>query len=301
MSFKIHGGIRFQVEGFAELSQRINAFRHELLPLQEQVIAGWIARRAVHFLDGMLVSPESTAMDIRSFLAGPDGAPGPHDSLSPLGLAVREFRRKVQRIRREGVREPDVDTDFEIVVLPDGADALYGLVVTEQPAWQALLLSKPWVREHAYWDNTDRPSWVSAQEWSARRDLWTRLLNQGPHRYSPGLNGFVASCTSSSVGYDRSLIEAAIPSVEDRLRKQARNHVRDGRFRLIRQDRPFDMYRDMGFLLDAVEWVDSSEGQSVVQETLERLRSLLPKALTAEDLDREIPLAVPGAAPSPSP
>lgn len=88
-------------------------------------------------------------------------------------------------IRRTKIRNPAFDTDFELIFFPDG-NRMLGIMYCEHPNWCREWLAQPKVSEYAYWNNTDRPANLSAEEWDARGEAWDRVLAH----HIPSMNGF---------------------------------------------------------------------------------------------------------------
>lgn len=78
-------------------------------------------------------------------------------------------------------RDPAVDTDFNICIIPAEdtplGSALLGIVFTENPAWFKHWLKQAYIKEYGYWNSTDRPRRVSAREWVERHDVWNGALD----------------------------------------------------------------------------------------------------------------------------
>jgi len=94
-----------------------------------------------------------------------------------------ELRRE---IKKTGLRNTVVDTDFQLVVFPY-EDKFLGIVYTERGEWFEKFLKMPGVSEYGYWDNTDPLEDVTEEEWEARREAWDTVL---PGIGIPSMNGF---------------------------------------------------------------------------------------------------------------
>lgn len=91
----------------------------------------------------------------------------------------------------QGIRQHDVDTQFQIVLFPTG-DRFLGIAYTEQPEWFQDWLKQPKVSEYAYWNSTDdTPEGVSYKDFVKRGDVWNQLLGNG----IPAMNGFSIDIT----------------------------------------------------------------------------------------------------------
>lgn len=92
--------------------------------------------------------------------------------------AYDSWQDRRRRVKTTGERDPFIDTEFSVSIIPAGRQTL-GIVYTEQTPWFNAFVAHPGVEEYGYWDNTDGPDEVSEQEWEGRRRAW-EVLKDGP-------------------------------------------------------------------------------------------------------------------------
>jgi hypothetical protein len=92
-------------------------------------------------------------------------------------IAMRSLDTIKDTIDTKRTRVPGADFACDIAFLEDPQDhALYALLFSERPEYRAAWESFEEVTPFAYWDNTDRPEEVTAEEWELRRQTWDRVL-----------------------------------------------------------------------------------------------------------------------------
>jgi hypothetical protein len=89
-------------------------------------------------------------------------------------------------VAHKGLRNPLVDTDFKLTVFPRRDGFVYGIAYHDHPAWFERWLKVPGVTEYGYWNNTDEPEGMSAEEWEARKKKWDELI---PPPHVPAMFG----------------------------------------------------------------------------------------------------------------
>lgn len=97
-------------------------------------------------------------------------------------------------IKKTGMRNRAVDTDFQIVLFPQDSRFI-GIAYTEHSSWFHKFLRMPGVSEYGYWNNTDPPDNVSDEEWDERRLVWDKVLD-GPA--IPSMQGFTIDISDPS-------------------------------------------------------------------------------------------------------
>jgi hypothetical protein len=71
-------------------------------------------------------------------------------------MAYDAFRDEAVE-RRRGHRTPLCDPTFAMSFLPHPDSRILGISHCEQDDWKERWLARPFVRDYAYWNNTDRP------------------------------------------------------------------------------------------------------------------------------------------------
>lgn len=95
--------------------------------------------------------------------------------MNAYSLAENMWHKMRYDLKKTGLRNHAVDTDFQIVVFPH-QDSFLGIAYTESEKWFDQWLSMPGVSEYGYWNNTDPPNNVSDEEWEVRGMVWDEVL-----------------------------------------------------------------------------------------------------------------------------
>ncbi len=266
MSTKIYSGFKFNSGSLQELQSFLMRWRATLKPLHRDELAKVHARIATDTFDQSLINPKARA------------------GKTPLVEAFNSVMERQREIKKTGYRDNEVDFDFEVSFLPHGRK-IYGIIFTERGKWRDLFMEQPEISDFSYWNNSDKPEGITAQEWKHRYKVWDKILISGPDAV-PAMRGLYAQCTSESLYVSADEIVAAIESHEVRVRKMAKLMVFDA-----------DMKRRMAGLPDAEvkkrvfevyfkveKWFKGDEGQAIFRAKIEELEMLLPKKLTKEML-----------------
>jgi hypothetical protein len=79
---------------------------------------------------------------------------------------------------KKSERDRFTDARFEVWLRPVGIDHFIGHVFHDQPSWYKEFMGKMPVTECGYWNNTDWPEGMTAEEWERRKDMWDKI--EGP-------------------------------------------------------------------------------------------------------------------------
>lgn len=259
MSTKIYNGLRFVSPDMREVYDQLHSLRAAFLTQAEAAMA-----RVVAILT-------SDAID-RAALAGEacDGA---------LFAAVQKVWDRQKRIKAEGRRDPAVDFEFNIVIVPAG-DRLLGLPFCEHGAWVKALMARPFVEEYGYWNNSDGPDGLSNAEWAERGETWRVALGKSG---VPSEHGLVFEFEQPKwVEADAVLRE--VPAKTDRALKLARAEAVNARTKETwpwgeRDAKSLPPTHEIFALHRASEeWVaDTPEGQALLAAKLERISAIIPE------------------------
>ncbi len=158
MSTKIYGGRAIDGD-LATARDLLATARVALRPLWLDLQARFIGIRAAGIIDQASLRGERAA--------------------SPARRARREMVQRQRKVAMTRVRDPAVDFDLVVSLLPDGNGAgptTLAIVYTDCRDLRAWFDALPFVHDHAYWSNGDGPDHLSEGEWEARRLSWDRVL-----------------------------------------------------------------------------------------------------------------------------
>jgi len=180
-----------------------------------------MARRANQLL-ARAIARDATDHHDRAFIFGSDGdheacshSPGNH-----LSHAYGVIQQRILDMGRTDTRDPEVDTNFDVVICEDGNNAVL-LSFTEHHEWFMDLLSLPGAEDFSFWDGTDRPEDISEEDWATRRRTYERILSRDPHGRPAGC-GVTLTFQKPVEPPSINAILAEIPSREIRAHRLAR-------------------------------------------------------------------------------
>jgi hypothetical protein len=212
MSTKIYNGWRQRVEGIADPFALAARFDEVLTPALRAARLRRVMGLAAHIYD----------------VGACEGADVDEVDSTPALLVAEHIVSAGQRQAvRSGRRDPANDFTCDITMGADPGDrsSVYLIVHCEHDL-EAALSSIPGVERFAYFDNTDRPSEITAAEWADRRDIWDRVLG-GPFSVRT-VTWSARDLTCEWIAFDDDGFDAAnaaLPSPEVRARAILRRHA----------------------------------------------------------------------------
>lgn len=269
MSTKIYTGFRFRSHDIFDIQRLVAEWRLELASIHRAELASLLAGMCAETIDRNAINPERNA------------------GRNPFREARQEVRTRQREILGSGHRDPEVDFDFEIAILPyDGR--VYGMVFSERSRWVDLWMEKEEVEDFSYWDNSDRPDEVSEKDWKARRMVWDGILRANDAG-TPGMSGFSAQCTDRMLQPRLEEVMESIPSLESRVTARSRESAMDSVYHTMREqgrleedDNPFSVLRKIE------RWLDG-DGAHILKSERSRVTQLLSGSITAEMLTSALP------------
>lgn len=269
MSTKIYNGFSLSgIKTLWELNDWVQQLRNQCLPLAIESVASEIARNAALKYDMASLSGPHRADE-------GDGEPLPRSN--PFHDAYLNFLKSYQEIQKTGYRNPLVDFDFNISLLPV-EDRVLGIFESEQTSWRDVLFSHQEVEDYAYWNQVDRPSGLSQQEWEERARLWKEALPGGAAPDERGFNFVIVTTRDILRSYEKLVEVACMPTFEARLQNAAKHlHVS----RSVQED------QEQGDDVDVVSLVLRASRDKVGQLDLEKeIAPRLQEALEVSDITR---------------
>jgi hypothetical protein len=137
---------------------------------------------------------------------------------SYIGAAYIELMDRQFECQRTGQRNPFIDHQSEVVVIPVEGQLL-AIPYIDNPILRRLLVSQPWWQEFGYWDNTDEEEGVSEADWKERERLWSLALPDG---LPPAQAGYTVTILASSSGqHDMTdeMLTPLLPTLEERVHR----------------------------------------------------------------------------------
>lgn len=199
-----------------------------------------------------------------------DGSDWPSNPLSTCFAKIDDAGRE---IGRTGMRDPSYDFGMEISFIPDRLTArTYGIVHDCRIEWRRSWMRMAGARDFSYWNGTDRPSSMSAAEWTRREETWDRIMPSG----YPMRHGFSARISEVRIWNIEDDPLRRQPSLESRKDAMARRRIMSTR-----------IGRDYGStcvlmerMSEAATWMKSDEGMAAIDS--EKSSLMLPTRITRE-------------------
>lgn len=261
MSTKIYNGLRFVSTDLYEIHQQFMDWRKRIHELTDEYENKMIALKVVQIIDRQTIIETDEPIK------------------NPMSHVWNEITDAQQEIKKTGRRQPAVDFDFEVSLMPHKG-RVYGIVFCEQGPWVREFMAQNWVEEFGYWNNTDPPEDMDEAEWDIRGEIWNDVLQNK----APAQVGFTASCTRPYSWPSREAVLAAIPSLDDRVRYLAKDIVFA---RKSKELYPKDVEpKKIGFewLFRTEDYLKSDEGKAEIAEEAKRIEPLLKRELTVVDI-----------------
>ena len=268
MSTKIHHGYRLTPRGLTLQGAQNIVFgaMTRVRAKAKSIVMEWIAVRTV------------TKLDL--------AAAGVEACKHPLSEAWREFEERAGKVRRTQERDPEIDISFTVCLIPHG-DRTLALVYTEREEFRKIWERTPGIAEYAYWNNTDKPKFISESHWNKREKDWDAALKMGDNMV-PSQVGFSTEAFGS---YNTPFPESSEVlrringfGFEKRVEHVARRVLRDKFFEAESKDGKIDPNKAIEILMKFEAWADEVTGQAELKTKREELELKLKRSFAKEDL-----------------
>ena len=259
MSKNISNGFVFNTTDIMEIHNAIGEFRKQLQPLvYEKVVQ--------YFADECTATYDFNTVDNKKC----------HGIFNEI---YQQLVHKQDEVRIKAVRDPSVDFQFNIGVIPSD-DKFYGLFYTEQIDFVNLWNDNDIVSEYIYFNHEERPDTFTEDEWKEREMKWDKLLE--PAGGIPALAGFTYSVIQEQtilVPKIKDVINA-IPPIKNRTELVARDRM----FKRFAKGKKFTDNNVMKLYGEFVEYLDTDDGKQKYDDEIGRMSSQLKLILTEQEL-----------------
>lgn len=252
MSTTIGSGFRVRAGSLLVLHERLSALRGPIRDLQRRADAAFLCHHAVHAIDLAAARGEGVAR--------------------PLSAARNELDERRRKITTTGHRDPAVDLDFSVGLMPYGK-FVYGMIFTEHRDWADLLLAQPWAEPFHYWNGTDRDPNVPARDWARRGRVWGAIFQRDSRPSQCGMTFEVLPAHHAVPLED---ILALVPPLERRAHLIATDRLTYERCASDPERGAEDGTAWMRSYQRARAWLREPEGAEALRALTERLILLLP-------------------------
>lgn len=188
---------------------------------------------------------------------------------------------RYHEIQRTKHRDPDVDFDCELCLIPL-ENKMLALIFTEKKEINQLWESYDEVSFYGYWNNVDPDENCTEEEWEQRKKDWDIAL---PGIGIPSENGMTIKISEgfpSLMDIDQKDIIKNIPSFEERVGVVSNQIIMDEIFNILRQDNPDeDWYK---LYNRARRESKKDENQKTLSAIKEKVERNLVQCISEEDL-----------------
>ncbi len=210
MSTKIYNGFCVNAGSAHANLQLLGRLKSAVQGLVDKKHSALVAQRLVHKVDVFCVNAHSKEPL--------------HESLAEIAnssiwwTVVDKLHEEQRECRRSQERSPLVDCDVELFLrLDPESGKLLGYLQEERVGVHSLLLQSEGIEDYGYWNNTDKPDDVTEEAWEERAAAWNRVLDSEDiavlsMRWEPSFES-------------REAVLAALPSMEERATRRARDHL----------------------------------------------------------------------------
>ena len=245
----------------AEIASRTHAFSHQIEKIALHERNSLLAKMVCHAIDKAIASDQ----------------PWPRNA---FGDALQHIDDGGREVEKTGLRNPLYDFGMTISFIPDKVtSSTYGIVHTERYAWTKLWLRGDGIKNFSWGNRSDRPSSVTAADWSWREQVWERIMPTG----IPAKHGLSALISPVRLHGNARNAMRSQPSLVARKKAMAEDIVMT---ELMPTD-ALNMDNIFALLMQAKAALSSAEGVSRVAEVEKGLR--LPARIsftTATAIDR---------------
>ena len=275
MSTKIYNGFRFTTTDMRKIHKYIMEFRRELVPLIAQKYYQYIAFRAAYMYDRLM-------MRMPSGLANDDGYPNLKNGVMFAAMNEHDMRRR--KVEKTGLRDPIIDVEVSMAIIPIPMKTL-GIIYVEHNDFRDLWMSKPFVKEYGYWNNTDQPENLNNRQWDRRRKDWDNALKE--FDAIPSMNGFSIDCNEKFIRFPNvaDILPLMPPFIERAMRvakaKMLDDRIKRKRIKLDNLSKWNDERRALK------KYLKTEAGKKAFNNRVEKVKKKIPRKFSKKALLRE--------------
>lgn len=218
MSTKIYNGWLCPSADIGQEIERLQALRPMVQAAHKTIITKWKAKRASDLIDEARFKGEQ--------------------AINPLSQAFQELIERQMKVQRSRERDMEIDTACSVTLIPVEGRVL-ACVYSEKKEITNIVTQD--MTYFGYWDNTDRPDDVTAEEWDERERLWEKALLRDHIGRPGGCGPNIEFLLDTGYVAPKAILEH-LPSLEARARTLAkgvgcpdhvREHLQDASFNKI--------------------------------------------------------------------
>lgn len=179
MSTKIYDGLKFKAKTIEELFPKIMELRKNVQNIVKKNYYRCIGNTVTFIIDEELLGKRTNSSEKHS----------------PLSLAINSIDERRNHLKKTGIRDPEVDFDFSIVLFIHET-GIYGIPFCDNKDILQSFLDMDLATPFGYWDNVDPDEECSEEEWEVRKKVWSDLIPGYEPTCNYGLTAEIYSNTS---------------------------------------------------------------------------------------------------------
>jgi len=263
MSTKINNGYYLPPMDMFELTQLMGKFKNNVRNKCKELYAKEMTEMMTFMVDSKMLCSEEDFLEKCSY-----GSTKITMDDSAYTSTLYIVNDRFYDIKKLDIKDPDCDFYCEVVLKPI-KDKILCILIAEKDIYKKAWESIPGVKPYFFWDNTDKPTDISNDDWQKRGDDWRSASV-----------GFVFSCIHHPPYFDEDInemIEAAIPSLDSRVANYARGMVYKTKMKelISSEEHPYNYFRV------ANKWInDSEDGQKALLDKKKDIEKKLIKDLS---------------------
>jgi hypothetical protein len=279
MSTKIYNGYKIDNMSLFTFNQFVLDFTLKAKEVRGKLAAKFIANLIVDMVDDVTYIDEESYIK-RHIKSAKDGTTTLADCKYHrlISEAIHTGEDRYARIQRTHERDPAVDFDIELVVIPF-QDKILALLFCENREFTEIFESMLEVHYYGYWNNTDPDENCSDEEWEQRRMDWDLALPGLGVPADSGMTLNILDGFPSRNEIPKEEILKNIPSFERRVNVIAEELVLEEIYKRLKKENPTDDL-STGYQLyqQSRREMKSEKGQNMLLATKDKVsKTIVPE------------------------
>jgi hypothetical protein len=203
-------------------------------------------------------------------------------------FVISEEEREARKNLLQLQREPDWDYDVDIRFYPVKGCIPLIIQTEHNELRKAVCEAYHHIKYYGYWDNTDPDENCSVQEWKERERMWNRIFKNDVISFRVHLEKYRYH------RYSEKYFMEQIPSFEQRVLTQSKNHVIVNKIRNLQGNTKDDIETSLRIASNTIIWLaegmrnEDPEVMQLVEAEKDRCKPLMKEFLTMKDLQEKI-------------
>lgn len=265
--------------GTLELMAFLHKVKSKILPIHDKLWMQQLAKEATILIDLNSLGERKSVLEVMRNKNA--------EKFSPKWEAYECIRRRIKNIATTQGRDPTVDFDFSLCLIPTKTKILT-ILYTEQKEMTKAWESFKEVTSYFYYNNSDQPDNITDAEWKSRGEEWDLALGDDGIPGNKSLQFLPIPSFFPMPSYED--IKAFIPSLAQR----SQSHIEDKAFTeycaLKNNKEKVESKQFIGLVMDFSTYKKTSEGKKLLEKHAKTIRSKLKKRLVKKDFIDDVQL-----------